>query len=155
MNDSLVLVPAQSPVGGAGAEAGGGTHDVVECLLQERGRSGRWSPRHRPQSLPAHAAMEGWDVWPRVSLRLALPRLAAATEAVLAAQVGHVGTAPAGERRARPAQTVGNTPAVLEHKLSVSQAAMAPVLPGTLAGGSCCSAAGWRSSAFCGRWSDV
>ena len=120
MNDSLVrgLVAAQVPVGGAGAEAGGGTDHVIECLLQERWRSGGRGPCRRPESLPAHAAMEAGDLWP--ALRLTLPWLAAATEAGLTAQVGHVGASPAGERRARPSQTVGNTPAVLKHKQSIT-----------------------------------
>ena len=57
-------MPAQVPVGGAGAEAGGGTHHVVEGLLEQRGRRAGWGPPRHSQSLPAHAAKEGWDLWP-------------------------------------------------------------------------------------------
>ena len=55
-------MPAQVPVGGAGAEAGGSADDVVESLLEQGGRGAWWSPRHRSQSLPTHAATEGWDL---------------------------------------------------------------------------------------------
>ena len=55
-------MPAQVPVGGAGAEAGGGTHHVVEGLLEQRGGRAGWGPPRQSQSLPAHAAKEGWDL---------------------------------------------------------------------------------------------
>ena len=35
------LVPLEAPVGPGVAEAGSGAHHVVECLLEERGRSTR------------------------------------------------------------------------------------------------------------------
>ena len=61
--------------------------------------------------------------------------------------------------RPGPAQTVWNTTAVLKHKLSVTLLSVphpvSQLLQEILGVDSCCSAAGWRSYAFCGRWSDV
>ena len=197
------LVPAQTPVGGAGAEAGGGAHHVVEGLLQQRWRGGGWGPCRRPESLPTHAAMEGWDLgpaWgsPYLDLRLPqrldwLPRLDMLEllllergEPDLPRQLGTLPpcwntnylsphtTVQSGEGSLVRTSTVKGRKKDKKKSFKKSfkkrpwtsspdfcrdeynePSPQPGSLQEKLGEDSCCSAAGWRNSAFCVRWSDV